>query len=179
MPKYLKEILAEHNAPMDMEFVNRSELLKKEKRGGGTYECYEYNFLVDGNLHQEKIFPTSHPRGADKILAQAQKGDICRAQLNAKGFVDWSILPRGEAVLQVPHPPVTKAIQMERQVVKEDRKTLAHDWKLGIAGLLQAHLISGKEVGEARRLAIEDARWVREVSEMLAADAAYKLPNNP
>lgn len=169
MAKYLKDILAEQGSPIDFEFVGRSELIEKRKKDGGTYEVYEYTFLANGKPHTENIWPKTH----DYVLQKAVKGDICRAALEGQ-YVNWSILPRGEEVLAMPNPTTTQSIRRERAVVKEDIAGVAHDWKLGIAGVYQARLAAGMETTEARKKAIEDAKWIREAAGYLAVDPNYQ-----
>lgn len=147
MAKYLKDILVEKKTPIDFEFVTRSELLTKQKRDGGTYQIYEYSFLtrVDSQLHKENIFPEAH----DAVLCRAVKGDLCRAELEKGKWVKWSILPRGEAALDIPTPPVSRQNSAERAVTASDKAQKERETRISLAGLMQAHICAGKTNQEA------------------------------
>lgn len=140
--KYLKDILAEKAPHMiDFEFVSRTDLITKKKKDGGTYDVYEYNFLNSAVLHTENIFPKTH----DKVLTWAVKGDICRAELDGT-YVNWSILPRGEAVLDLPHPTPTQAKKAGQAIQEMDLAGRTRD----ISIVLQAFTKSWIEGGVAQ-----------------------------
>ncbi len=135
MAKYLNEILAEQGSPIDFTFVARSELLTKKKKDGGTYQAYEYTFLNGGTVHKENIFPKTH----DLVLTKAVKDDVCRASLNGQ-WVNWEILPRGEAVLSMPNPSNYQAAKSEKAVASVDREQKEKSIAICLQGFAQAYI---------------------------------------
>lgn len=58
----------------------------------------------------------------------------------------------------------------EKKVMRQVDERKVYDFKLGIAGLLQAYLMRGEDRLKAREYAVEDAKWVREKAMELATN---------
>lgn len=88
-------------------------------------------------------------------------------------FLDWTA--EGDASINS-KPQLENNSAAVRTNPKKQRdyetEQSAHDWKLGIAGLLQAHIASGKSKTEARMAAVDDAAWVRFAAAKLATGEA-------
>ena len=174
MTMYLSERLKQIGTALDLEFVSRSSLLTMEKRQGGEYQAYKYKFRLNGEEIGETIFPKTH----DWVLSKAQPGQICRAELDPANpkFVKWTVIPFGEGALQMPHPAGNfGSVKAERKSAEIDRSAVAHDWKLGLAGIVQAMLVRGASVSEitggeiATELSAEGwARWIRDKADSLS-----------
>lgn len=173
MAKYLKDRLAELRTPLDFEFVARSPLLTKEKKGGGTYQVYEYTFLLHGVPDIQNIFPSDHPKGDSAVLAQANKGDMCRAALNDKGYVYWTILPRGEDLLKMDNPKSSAQVKAAKDYnegkAKEEieKQKMWHEQAVSkiVFGYLTSFLEMGKTMEEAANLAYTSYFTQKKVAE--------------
>lgn len=178
---FLKDIIAQNGGtPIDFVFVSRSPKYTKKKKDGTFMDVYDYTFhtRADGKNHTEMIMDFVH----DASLAAAQVNQICRASLNAKGFVAWEVLPMGPESASIPQPASGSAmVKAERQFSAQssanDQAATAHDWKLGLAGIVQAMIIAGKDPGEITgdilykgqaMSAFEWARWIRNKANELA-----------
>lgn len=172
---FLKDIIIENGGtPIDFEFVSRSPEYKKKKKDGSFMDVYDYVFKTraDGNQTTEMIFKKTH----EFSLCKAVPGQLCRASVSADGkWVNWEVLPMGPESANIPSVGNTRQVAGERAVTQSNVAALAHDWKLGLAGIVQAMLIQGKSqieiTGQANNpefTALGWARWIRKTAEELA-----------
>lgn len=165
-PVYLSDIL-KASGPIDFEFIARGAPQQGTSKAGKPYQFWEYTVRSrsTGQQSVERLFEFDHKKFAGIVA-----GQLMRASINAKGFVQWDPSPTGEAVLQQPHNN-SREVRGERQYTEQvqarDEAKELKDIQICLQGYSQAYIIQGKNGEEALKLAEEDrARLLRRSSEI-------------
>jgi hypothetical protein len=174
---------------LDFEFVSCSPWQVFSKKDGGTYSAGELTVRLRSTnaLRKEKLFNEKFYRGFTKDLTP---GCLVRAEL-AGEFVNWSQLPTAD----MPQMPQTKSnyeqVKDERSVTEHqqsfDKDKTVHDFKLGLAGIVQAMLIRGMSEqqiimgvdmdGKECRSAKQWVKWIRETADSMASFGSDEQPS--
>lgn len=163
---------------LDFEFVQRGAEQNAVSKAGKSYSFWEYTVKSrsTGQQSVERLMKFDHLK-MDRI----QPGQLMRASLNDKGYVSWDAPPAGEAALAEPNNNF-KEVQAERKYSEavQDRNDdrLVHDFKLGLAGIVQAMLIKGCDdelitgVPHAQPKSAEEwVIWIRNKAQGMASDS--------
>ncbi len=155
---------------LSMEFLAGS-VKTKPKKDGSTYEVFEMMVKRnDGQTATYDVFVKSAEYGG--IYDPDSKNTIeTGSQIMAFSngdFVNWKVLPEGEKVLQEKQPSNYAQNKRDDALKDKDKSADAHDWKLGLAGMLQAYRAGGDFTEVARGKAEADAAWVRTRSQELS-----------
>ena len=155
----LKEMQNNGQLPqIDFEFLGSSSFRQRERKNGSPYNAGELLLKIrsTGKECKEMVFAQLY---FDKLVKTLAPGDLVRASLNLKGFVDWNKVPSGEGSLITPHNTVAADVKAERafssDLDERQKEQQAREMRISIAGLMQAHICAGKTNEEALKLAIE------------------------
>lgn len=178
---YLKSKLAT-NVPETVTIVKRigtyPELDYTTKQPTGRDQVL-YNFRMSTG---EEVRHYAKEREEDtlKMFNAGDRVVVTRKETEAKDgkriyFLDWT----AEGDITASAKPQLKSNTYEVRTAPKQQNDYelakeAHDWKLGLAGLLQAHVIAGKGKEDARKAAVEDATWVRAAAVKLAESKREK-----
>ena len=140
-----------------------------KSKAGAPYE--KQNIVLQIPATSEKITVQMFP----KFVAYLQEGGMVRGQAGEK-YPEWKFVEKG-----IQNESNQKQVKNERvatETVKViDNERVIHDWKLGLAGIVQAMIIAGidesKIMGETKPhegtiSAVEWATWIRSKAKEMA-----------
>lgn len=153
---FLSDIL-KSSGPIDFEYIARGAPQQATSKAGKPYQFWEYTVRSrsTGQQSVERLFEFDH-----KKFAGIVGGQLMRASINAKGFVQWDPAPTGEAALQQPHSN-TREVQGERRyteaVQNRDEAKELKDISITLQAFTKSWIESGaaKTPEDACRLAAE------------------------
>lgn len=186
---YLKKELAT-NVPMIITMHKRAGSYPEKdfttKQPTGKSE-YLYIF-TDDRGRELKHYAKEREEENLKLFNPGEKLQVVRQEKvfedgKRGAYLVWTD-PAGAEARSAATPQIhsnTAETRIDRKQNDHDLERAAHDWKLGLAGLLQAFITRGLEIGPAREQAVIQAKWIREeaMRQALAERDGESVPEVP
>jgi hypothetical protein len=155
MAPFLKDELK--NGPIDFEYISHTPFQSFSKNDGGTYQAGEITVKArsTGQARKEKIFNVTFYQGFTKRLFT---GCLVRAELDGK-YVNWTVLPTGEAALDVPTNN-SQQVRSERNLEKSSDAQEEKSIAICLQGFAQAFIIQGMSLEDAMANAVKARRML-------------------
>lgn len=159
------------SGPVDVEYVSHTGPTDKVSKAGKAYTAYTYKFRLrsTGETFEQMLFDSDHRR-----IGYVGPNALIRITSNEKGYPAYTVLPTGDAALNIPQPKNTAQVATERAITKEVQEQSleqkARQKQISLAGVYQARINSGMPTAEARAAAIEDVAWLEKTAANLAVN---------
>lgn len=153
--------LLKQYGPVDFEVCSVGPLESFDKKNGGTYEAHEVKIKTrsNGEIYTVRMFESL-------VNAGMIAGSLVRGTVGSNGYAQWELLPVGPASAAIPQPKNNSQQVHDERSMKNDtmaynEEKMIHDWKLGLAGIVQSLLIRGDSDEGIKERAPEWAQWIR------------------
>lgn len=107
------------SGPLDVEYVSHNGPVNKvSKTTNKPYTAFIYNFRLrsTGETFEQMLFDSDHRR-----IGYVGPNALIRITANEKGYPAYTVLPTGEASMNVPQPKNTAQVATERRITQEVR----------------------------------------------------------
>lgn len=151
------------SGPVDVEYISHVGPFQKTSKKGNTFAAYTYTFRLrsTGETFEQMLFDSDHRK-----IGYVGPNALIRIMAKGNGYLDYIVLPVGEASMNVPQPSNQKQVHLERKITEdvknheeqkaaEDAKWLRIDTSKIVFGYMNTEMAKGKTPKEARAVAIE------------------------
>ena len=157
---YLESVLTSNPTPFTITEVSEQ---KTSKNGKAYYTC-EFKLNSTGETVSGNIYEAGFP-----IIGIYKPSDLMNARMLIHKEGRFPVFKLDQTTGDQPIPPSGMSNYEEvKREGKVSNKIDIHDWKLGLAGMLQSYRAGGDFSIEAREKATDDAKWIREKAEQLS-----------
>lgn len=167
--------LLKGSGSIDFEVASIGPQESFQKKSGGSYMACECKLKTrsNGEIYTVRLFPDFLQRH------HIETGSLLRGT-HGEPYPQWAKVPIGEAALTHPSPSNYKQVQGETAMKGEkddyEKQKRIHDFKLGLAGVVQSMIADGRTDDEItkgepnKKSAVEWCQWIRTTSASLAND---------
>lgn len=167
----LKELSNAGKQPiLDFEFLGSSSFRARERKNGSPYNAGELLLKIrsTGKETKEMVFNQLY---FDKLVKTLTPGCLVRATLNARGFVDWSLVPSGEAALDLPKNTNAQEVKTEREFSGSLDTQVIKNNCITLQAVVKSMLEAGRTVEEVKEQAPDLVRWINATAIELSSDS--------
>lgn len=162
------------SGPVDVEYISHVGPFQKTSKKGNTFAAYTYTFRLrsTGETFEQMLFDSEHRK-----IGYVGPNALIRIMAKGNGYLDYIVLPVGEASMNVPQQKNTAQVAKERQITQvvqeQSLEQKARQKQISLAGVYQARLSSGMETEKAREAAISDVAWLERTAANLAVNDGF------
>ena len=158
--RYLKDVLLSTPTLFSVKEIHEAKEWQKNGKSGIVIPII---YTIGPSGHGEEVEGGAFENDMQYGLKGVEVGDTVEAWKEGK-FIQYRIIKNQGDQTEQPTETPYRQVKNEREVTKNVN---IHDWKLGLAGMLQSYRAGGDFTIEAREKAELDVHWVRNRAEEL------------